>query len=506
MPNEIELKLRIAKADVPRLRRHPALKQHLLAKPLTRKLVSIYYDTPDLKLLDAAISLRVRSMSGGWFQAVKAAGHSLGGLHQRHEWEDLLSKGEPDFDKIIEPHLAEIFASPGLRAALKPMFITNVARTEWQLEYEDGSQIEVALDLGELQVGKEKAPIQEVELELKHGKAIHLFELALALQADIPLHIENISKAQYGYAYFRPSPPRVSLAHTPELKAKTSVQEAALIIIRECLRHLQSNQEMVLHGTDAEGVHQMHIAMRRLRSALKLFKLKAAFLSNELDWISLLLGTARDWDVLLNETLPAALHQLAPNESHFMLQAHATSTQKQAQQALKQALTSQRYQRLLLSLGAWLETESAIESNSNSVKKIGKFAKNNLNKSYEKLQASGKTLHDLNKRQLHKVRIKAKNLRYALEFFVQALESKESGDHLPAFIAKLALVQKSLGLRNDIAITEQLMAQLMLQSRDADLNDAISVLNLWNQSRLAKTDKLVRRSWRAFRQARPCWD
>ena len=83
MPNEIELKLRIAKADIPRLRRHAAIRHHLIQKAITRRLVSTYYDTPSLQLFDKRVSLRVRRMSGGWFQAIKAAGHSLAGLHQR---------------------------------------------------------------------------------------------------------------------------------------------------------------------------------------------------------------------------------------------------------------------------------------------------------------------------------------------------------------------------------------------------------------------------------------
>src|SRR5687768_9207728 len=85
MPNEVELKLRIRAADVPRLRHHLAVRQALVGKPVTRRLTSIYYDTPTLALLDTDLSLRVRRMSGGWFQAVKGAGHSLAGLHQRME-------------------------------------------------------------------------------------------------------------------------------------------------------------------------------------------------------------------------------------------------------------------------------------------------------------------------------------------------------------------------------------------------------------------------------------
>lgn len=129
MQNEIELKLRINARDILRLRRHPAIRNHLIAEPVTRRLISTYYDTPELRLLDQSISLRVRRMSGGWFQAVKGSGHALAGLHQRFEWEDIIARGTPDFTKITEPSLARIFADQALRAALQPVFLTDVQRT-----------------------------------------------------------------------------------------------------------------------------------------------------------------------------------------------------------------------------------------------------------------------------------------------------------------------------------------------------------------------------------------
>ncbi|HEY8084162.1 MAG TPA: CYTH domain-containing protein, partial [Methylophilaceae bacterium] len=209
MPNEVELKLRINPAYIARLRRHPAVVAATIGKPVTRKLTSIYYDTPALQLLDAGVSLRVRRMSGGWFQAVKATGNSLAGLHQRMEWEDIIAAGRPDFSKINDPVLMPIFASDELRAALQPIFITEVQRTEWQLTMVDGSLIEMALDKGVLRANEHTQPINEVELELKSGNAGQLFTLALQLQASMPLHIENISKAQHGYAFYRPSLPVV---------------------------------------------------------------------------------------------------------------------------------------------------------------------------------------------------------------------------------------------------------------------------------------------------------
>lgn len=205
MASEIELKLRIAAQDILRLRRHRLVRQYCVGRPVTRKLTSIYYDTPDLDLLKAGISLRVRRMSGGWFQSIKTAGKASGGLHDRQEWEDLLQRGRPDFSKVTEPALRKIFDDQALRDRLAPIFTTDVKRTEWQLDTGSG-MVEMALDLGHLVIdGAALADICEVELELKSGKAEQLFQFANRLRQSMDLQPEDTSKAELGYAFYMKS-------------------------------------------------------------------------------------------------------------------------------------------------------------------------------------------------------------------------------------------------------------------------------------------------------------
>lgn len=501
MPNEIELKLRIAATDVLRLRRHPAIKQHLVGKPITRRLVSIYYDTPDLKLLDAAISLRVRRMSGGWFQAVKGAGHSLGGLHQRMEWEDIIAKGEPDFTKITEPFLARIFADQALRDALKPIFITDVQRTEWQLQYEDGSVIEVALDLGELQIGElqvgkkrepvNREPIREVELELKHGHASHLFDLALALQANIPLHIENVSKAQRGYAHYRPQIAGTSKAEPVALDADMSADQAFRQIAGECLRHMQSNQEVALIGEDPEGVHQMRVALRRLRVAIKLFKRDVTDLQDELRWLNTNLAAARDWDVFLHETLPSARTAL-PAAELDLVQEHAFAARQQTYKRLKRTLNSQRYARLLLNLGVVLTVEDRPAKG-----KLVKLAEHELQKAYDTLRKHGDHLGELTAKQRHKFRIESKHLNYAADFFADIHKGNKLALHTQKLIEHIKPLQKSLGQFNDTVVTELLLKKLARKQAHSDLQEAITLVMDWNSRRAEKTSKQVEKVWRS---------
>ncbi|MCX7627706.1 MAG: CYTH and CHAD domain-containing protein [Methylophilaceae bacterium] len=506
--NEVELKLRIARADSPRLRHHPAITTAAMGKPITRKLTSIYYDTPDLRLLDSGISLRVRRMAGHWFQSLKAGGYVLAGLHQRKEWEDMIATEHPDFTRILDPELARLFADQSLRDALKPLFRTEVQRTEWQLVYDDGARIELALDLGRLIAGQKSYPISEVELELKNGHAGRLFDLALALQQDIPLELENVSKAQLGYGLFRPHQPAILKACPPELKRNQRAEEAFKTIAWECIRQLQGNLDMVLHGTDPEGVHQMRVALRRLRSALTVFRDVVGRESHqeivaEIGWIMGLLGVARDLDVFLGETLPPMLDHLDCHPGLLKLQDKALSAQRRAYKELRQALVSQRYQRLLLTLGSWLENERwrahTPQVESRSVRDIARVI---LAKRHRQLKRHGGRLRHMHPEERHATRIAAKKLRYAAEFFASLYETQKAR----RFIGRLAKLQDKLGALNDIAVTARLVTELAGSRPNRALDEAIHLLTGWNRCNAMHRMQDMDEAWDDFARLKPFWD
>ncbi|HEY3328374.1 MAG TPA: CHAD domain-containing protein [Novimethylophilus sp.] len=504
MGNEIELKLRIARKDAARLRKHPAVAAACVDKPVTRKLTSIYYDTPDLKLHDAGISLRVRRMAGGWFQAVKAAGSSLAGLHQRMEWEDIIANGQPDFTRILDPDLIKLFADQQLRDALKPIFRTEVQRTEWQLAF-DNDKIELALDLGQLVADRKREPISEIELELKDGNAGRLFDLALALQQDIPLTLENISKAQRGYAHYRPQPPAIFKARLPALDRDADATAAFKQIAWECINHLQGNQDMVLHGHDVEGVHQMRVALRRLRSAFAVFRgllgrESSAALLDELGWITEVLGTARDLDVFITQTLPPVLAQFEHHAGLLRLRSKALSARRKAYAGVRDALDSQRYHGLLLTLAAWLENERWRDGTDTDSGVID-IAHAILSKRHKQLRQHGKRLIHMHPEERHQTRIAAKKLRYAAEFFASLYPPGKSH----AFIHKLAQVQDRLGILNDIAVTEKLLRQLIGTRPDRTLDEAMYIFAGWNACNAMHSLNHMDEAWHEFAAQKPFW-
>lgn len=172
------------------------------------RLENIYFDTRELVLARAKSALRLRRAPEGWLQTFKTAGVAQNGLHARHEWEMPVAGEALEAGRLVAAceEAGENGVAEALRAAtptLIALFRTDFTRTLWQLEH-DGAQIEAAIDEGEIVADVEgdvrRAPICEIELELKHGDEAALGTLARELAAQLPgLAPDDISKAQRGY-------------------------------------------------------------------------------------------------------------------------------------------------------------------------------------------------------------------------------------------------------------------------------------------------------------------
>ncbi|HZV99591.1 MAG TPA: CHAD domain-containing protein, partial [Methylophilaceae bacterium] len=229
--------------------------------------------------------------------------------------------------------------------------------------------------------------------------------------------------------------------------------------------------------------------------AIKCFKHEIGDLQDELCWLNGRLAAAREWDVLLQETLPAA--QTQENEQRFDgLKSSAQLCRNKTYQQLRRALNSQRYQRLLLKLGLMLTTEYV------SRQGLPKLAKKILQKGLKKLLAQSDSLMVLSPAQRHKIRIQVKHMRYMSEFF-QALQ-----DHKKSFAVKLTDAQDALGRLNDIAVTEKLVQSLTkapggCEMKHTAVDHAIDDLLRWNRLRMDETLQQADQAWRALLKTLP---
>lgn len=181
MSIETELKLYIDPKYIRQFLDHPLLKSTTC---ITQDLYNIYYDTSEHDLLRSGVGLRVRRIGDKWIQTMKTANKAVDGLHQRQEWEKEINSEVPEYDKF----------------PVLPLFTTNFQRMKWDLVFDDGSEIELVLDQGEVKANNASVPLSEVELELKAGSVDKLFEVAEILKQHVPLLVKNDTKAAMGYA------------------------------------------------------------------------------------------------------------------------------------------------------------------------------------------------------------------------------------------------------------------------------------------------------------------
>ena len=451
MTTEVELKLALAPAHVAALIRHPLLLA--AGKPLRRNLRSVYHDTPKLTLMRHHAALRVRRVGRQWVQTVKIGGGATGGLHQRPEWEGVVP------DATVNPALFDAPAvrallTPARLAKLVPVFETRFWRTTWLVQWGE-AQIEVALDQGEVRSGAHSEVICELELELKSGTALALFDLALALAETIPLRPDPVSKAERGYALFLGQLASPIKAAPAGLRADMSVTAAAVCAAQSALGQLTGNLAGLLDDRDPEYLHQVRVALRRMDASLR-FGLHCpalAALRTEVRWALDTTSPARDWDVLSTHTL-LALQAALPDAALDRLMRAIQPLRCAAHADLNAALGSARFDQFLLLVGRALLScpqDSLIVAPKPRMDTLMARAHDLLAKQHRQLLHRGDDLAALSDAARHRLRIAAKKQRYLLAFVAEIYPQRASR----AYLAALTSVQLQLGDLNDLAVAQR---------------------------------------------------
>jgi triphosphatase len=127
--------------------------------------------------------------------------------------------------------------------------------------------------------------------------------LAKVLAHEAPVQLAVKSKADRGYALLTAEKAAAVKAAPVALAPDVDVQSAFRMIARACLHQLVANQSTMLAG-DAEGLHQMRVALRRLRAAISLFSdtltdPQTEALKGECKWITGELGPAREFEIFM---------------------------------------------------------------------------------------------------------------------------------------------------------------------------------------------------------------
>jgi len=507
LPLEIEIKLSVPAAVLPRVRAHPAIRALHDGRARSSLLVSRYYDTPEFALRDAGVALRMRRAGNArWLQTVKGAGEAAGGLHRRVEFEWALAGPRLDRQVLASTPWKKTFAAaaPTLRA----MFTTRITRTTQPLRFGDGTRAALCLDAGTVSCAGRSESISEVEIELVEGDARQLVTLARTLAADLPVVVAQASKAERGYALCAGEELGGARARRVALAHDVTAASMLAAVGADCVRQIGANVEALAAGSGVESVHQLRVGVRRLRSLLKLPAVEALpvqALDGELRWLGGVAGAVRDCDVFTTETLrPLAAHlgQPAHRRDLGRLKALVTRLHTARRATLSAAIGSPRTARMLLDCAALLADIAALPGEVAQASSALAMAQGTLQRRHKRLRKRGRHLRALPAAERHRARIAAKKLRYAAEFFAPLYRGARAG----RYIDSLARLQDSLGRLNDIVSAQQLLAELAdPRPHAAGVPHAAGMVRGWNAAGEARELARLDKAWRAFARHKPFW-
>ncbi len=516
MGHETELKFLGPEDALARLRRSPLLRR--LAhkrRPQTHKLSAVYFDTDDFALRKAGLVLRVRGEDGGFVQTVK----SINGpnVATRTEIKDSVPELSPDIGQIGDKDVRRAIEKVTRKAELKPIFAVEMQRTSVVLTPKRGTEIEAAFDVGEIKtVGDrrgERAPIAEFELELLKGDPIDLIGCARELTAGLPLVLSFESKAARGYALAEDRADLPAVAARVTLAGGATADEAFGQVLAHCLSHLLGNWICVTRTREPEGIHQMRVAMRRMRSALTLFdgsfRLALRDLEAEVRWLAGVLGEARDLDVFQEDVFRPAAEAHGEDERLLELATVVRTRRRIAWHDVLEALESERFRKLVLDITAvtfskpWLDHSLGGED---AVQPAVDFARGRLAHRYAQAMKRGQRIGELDAAERHELRIRLKKLRYAVDFFASLYAKRR----VKTYLKWLGELQDVLGHMNDAAVARALVREILSEHGEGAGAGAIGyaggVVAGWHLGHARERAKKLAKRWRRFAQLKPVWE
>jgi CHAD domain-containing protein len=509
---EIEVKLEAASPD--ELRHIGALRAlgrfRLKPRP-AEELHTLYLDTRSLALARAGVALRLRSGPRGWEATVKWAGRSAGSLHERAELNVPLP-ARPRLPFALPPGpLQSQLSATVLGRPLAPILISDVQRHLLDLLPARGAArplAEVALDTVQLRApdGRPLGPSYcEVEIELRAGTRTDLTELSRALQERFGLIPSRGSKFARGMTelYGAVTRPRA----VESIQRGDTLAAAARIVVAGQLARLRACDPGTRAGQDPEALHDMRVAVRRLRAATRMFDAALSDTTydtfrHELSWLGQELGAVRDLDVQLANLEWHRPHlDAAPRRRLQALRRHMRRERAVRRDALIAALDSRRYARLLAALERFAFGTPPLRPRAAAGKPIAAVGRRAIKKALRRLLARGDTIGDLPAASdLHALRIRAKRLRYLLEALkpITGTPGRKLGK-------QLVRLQDLLGRFNDAMVAARWIRAYTRGpgvDSDAETRHVLEGLVDAELRRAGAAQADFRRAWRRFTSGR----
>ena len=241
-------------------------------------------------------------------------------------------------------------------------------------------------------------------------------------------------------------------------------------VVGQQAQKMRANVRGTLEDLDSEYLHDLRVATRRLRSALRLFAdvlgpRRCDLLREELNWIGQLLGAVRDLDVFI-PNLRTQAQRLGEGGAIAGLLAEELGRQRlPAREAMAAALVSRRFLSLMHRLEALASSPPPRHPRGAQDASVTEAAPALIRKAQKRVLRLGRTIGpESPAADLHRLRILFKRLRYSVEFFREAFVDPASGeDPLANYIDAMVRFQDCLGEHQDAVVA---MARIQDLARD----------------------------------------
>ena len=460
------------------LKEHPSGAGVAIVPERASELRDVYYDTEDWRFYRAAYALRVRNTDGQSAEAtMKALVPSEGGIRRRREISQPM-EGIENLKGISGPVGEHVRRLAGT-ADLRPLFEVSTRRRTFALRSETPSSgeivedtsgnirqrnseqdaiviAEIALDESEISAnGEASTLLSRVEVEVGSDAQIHdgVGDFVEVLKDALKLRPTRTSKFRTGLSVAGLSPEVAPDLGPTEIDATLSCREVAFAILRSHFGEMLAHEPGVRLGEDPEELHDMRVATRRLRAALKLYSdalpKRAERYERDLRWVARALGEVRDLDVHLQR-----LSEESSTNGEVLEEVVALLRERrvEAKRHMLEALDSNRYERLLASFSGTLRRGRSPTPTA----PILEVAPELLKDRYKKVRkVANKLSEDSPPEHFHDLRKKGKRLHYALEPLQEIY-----GKPAKKMVKLLKNMQDDLGDHQDLIVACGLMEEL----------------------------------------------
>ena len=438
-----------------------------------KRLVDAYVDTEDWRMGRAGYVLRVRRRAGRVETTLKDLSSATQGLRRRLEvTQPLPASGLSGLDRT-GPVGWRVEALAGAHE-LKQVLEVRTHRRPFGLEIYGERVGELALDDTVIAIGHERRKLRltRVEVEVLPAWVDAMQPFVERLRRECGLQPATLSKFEAGLMAAGLAIPGLPDLGSTAVTSQSSLGELAYSVLRKDALTMLAQAPGTRLGEDIEALHQMRVATRRMRAAMDMFAevlpVRAHHLHAELGWLAALLGEVRDLDIQIGRfdewtDEMSGDHREALDELAELL----VSQRARARAALLEALDSKRYDRLVSGLAAMLAQGPSARSSAARTAAVTAVPALVAERHRGARKAARRATRTGVASDYHRLRIRCKRLRYALEFATGLYDGELRG-----FVRQMTRLQDTLGAMQDAEVASSRLASIALTDEGASLSRA----------------------------------